>query len=101
MVLDNLKNRPDCYFYNENGVLLKGNAFDIIPTLPENVFDLIIIDPPYGLNIAEWDSDNSLPSDFPFSLKKLSKENCSLYIWTSIGEKSQPLVDWFALFKNH
>jgi site-specific DNA-methyltransferase (adenine-specific) len=32
-----------------------GNCFDILPKLNKKSFDAIIIDPPYGIGVADWD----------------------------------------------
>ena len=37
--------------------LLTGNSKELAKTLAENSVDSIITDPPYGMNIAEWDKD--------------------------------------------
>jgi site-specific DNA-methyltransferase (adenine-specific) len=44
-------------------------------SLPKNAFDLAIVDPPYGIDIAEWDSKENKPSKEYFNeLKRISKE---------------------------
>ena len=34
--------------------LLKGDCLEILPTLPDNSFDVILTDPPYGINAQEF-----------------------------------------------
>lgn len=40
---------------NEHYNVLEGNVFDILPTLHDKKFDLIISDGPYGITNFEWD----------------------------------------------
>ena len=37
-------------------ILLPGDCLEIVPTLPRESFDLILIDPPYGITACKWDS---------------------------------------------
>jgi hypothetical protein len=40
-----------------SGKLIEGPCEEVLPALPEGVFDCCITDPPYGLNVAPWDKD--------------------------------------------
>jgi site-specific DNA-methyltransferase (adenine-specific) len=43
---------------------------------PDNYFDLAIVDPPYGIDIAKWDTKNHIPNELYFNeLFRVSKEH--------------------------
>ena len=52
------KNR---YFETNNGILYCGDCLEIMEQLPDEVFNAIITDPPYGTMGYEW--DNNIPFD--------------------------------------
>jgi DNA modification methylase len=37
--------------------VIHGDCRDVMPLLPEGVFDACVCDPPYGLHVADWDQD--------------------------------------------
>ncbi len=39
----------------ESGVLFNGDCLDVMPGIEDNSVDLVLTDPPYGINKAEWD----------------------------------------------
>jgi site-specific DNA-methyltransferase (adenine-specific) len=44
-------------YYQDNYVTIyHGDCREILPTLPDNSVDLVLTDPPYGVDKAEWDS---------------------------------------------
>jgi len=86
------------YFHTENGVLLCGDCFDIIPNLPDEIIDLIIIDPPYLTTKETWDKKEVVNEFLSGQLFRIAKEHASLYVWCGIGEKSQSLIRWFPIF---
>lgn len=42
---------------NSQVELIYGDCRDVMPVLPDHVFDACICDPPYGLGMADWDRD--------------------------------------------
>ena len=52
--------------------IIHGDCMEYMATLPDKAFDLAIVDPPYGINIAEW--DKNIPSEKNFTdLFRVSK----------------------------
>jgi len=45
------------YFETENGILYCGDCLDIMKQLPENSIDLVLTDPPFGINHKNQDWD--------------------------------------------
>ena len=37
--------------------VVQGDCFELMKELPDKCFDLVLTDPPYGINKAEWDED--------------------------------------------
>ena len=58
-----------------------GDCYELIKLIDTNSIDLIVTDPPYGINYAEWDSlfDIKTLSDEWF---RVLKENGSLFVFT-------------------
>lgn len=53
--------------------IIHGDAYEILPTIPDKSFDAIIIDPPYGMGIDTWDT----PVDVAFfteQIKRIGRE---------------------------
>lgn len=69
-----------------------------LPKIPNETFDLIIIDPPYLTTSESWDQQEVVNETLAEELLRVAKPNCSLYVWCGIGEKSQSLIRWFPLF---
>ena len=76
---------------NENmlGKIFLGDVFEFLARLPDSCIDLAVIDPPYNLKVAHWDSFKSQKAflDFSFSwidalLPKL-KPTGSFYIFNT------------------
>ncbi len=88
-------------FDTPNFKLIKGNALEVLKTLPANSFDMIFADPPYKLsndgfsvqagkrvcvNKGEWDRSNGFDSDFQFQntwiaeCHRLLKPNGTIWI---------------------
>ena len=63
-----------------------------------NSVDLIIIDPPYLTTKEKWDNKEEVNLELSKQLFRIAKDNCSLYVWCGIGEKSQSLIRWFPMF---
>lgn len=90
--------------------LLKGNCLEILASLPEASFDVILTDPPYGMNAQEFgnsqgiggaigahfyqdgsDYFNEWAPKWIEAIKRVSKSQCHLYWFCDI--------DWFAWLK--
>ncbi|MHA1305302.1 MAG: DNA-methyltransferase [Candidatus Heimdallarchaeaceae archaeon] len=90
------------YFHTDSGVLLCGNCLRVMEKIPNDTIDLVIADPPYVKVVkADWDKKDIFTDDLIFMLKNLMKEHASIYIWCGIGEKSQPMIDWFLRLKKY
>lgn len=66
--------------------------------LPDNIVDLIVIDPPYIVTNEKWDKKEVVCEELSKELFRVAKNSCSLYVWCGIGEKSQSLIRWFPIF---
>lgn len=75
-----------CSMNNHKFQLLQGDAFNLLPTLPEKSFDLIFVDPPYFLGKDKWDISQGVEKDFDFHLnwiiecRRLLKDNGTIWI---------------------
>lgn len=78
--------------------LINGIWENELPKIDDNAVDLIIIDPPYLTTSEKWDKEECVNSQLSKELFRIAKDNCSLYIWCGIGEKSQSLIRWFPIF---
>ncbi|HUU87245.1 MAG TPA: site-specific DNA-methyltransferase [Candidatus Glassbacteria bacterium] len=81
--------------------LIHGTWQDELPKLQNNSIDLIILDPPYLTTKEKWDKDEVVNDELTSQLFRIAKENCSLYVWCGIGEKSQSLIRWFPIFSKN
>jgi len=78
----------------EYNKILLGDSYEILPTLPDKSFDAVIIDPPYGMGIDEWDK----PVDVVFfteQIKRIGREFYAVFgqmphirAWDRQAEKS-------------
>jgi hypothetical protein len=41
--------------------IINGDCFEVLKGFPDNSFDAIITDPPYGINLAKWDKVVDIP----------------------------------------
>jgi DNA modification methylase len=55
---------------------------EILPTLPDNSIDLIIIDPPYidVVNKSGWDREEQVNEELVSQLFRVAKDTCSIYV---------------------
>ncbi|MEK6881508.1 MAG: site-specific DNA-methyltransferase [Nanoarchaeota archaeon] len=72
-----------------------------IKLLDDEIIDLIIIDPPYLVTNEKWDKVEVVNELLSKELFRIAKNNCSLYVWCGIGEKSQSLIRWFPIFSKN
>ena len=49
----------------------KGDCLEVMPQMPDGCVDLVITDPPYGVNKAEWDT--GFPRDWFYLSMKFSR----------------------------
>jgi len=83
-------------------VLYNDDCYKILPTIPNESIDLIIIDPPYvGLVNEKWDKKDVVTDELAKHLYRILKPTGSFYCWCGIGEKSQTAIDWFLIFRKH
>jgi site-specific DNA-methyltransferase (adenine-specific) len=78
--------------------VLIGDCFDIIPTLPEKSFNLILTDPPYGLFDRGWDKKIRDWSVWWDLIENVSADNCSYIIFSAFPDCLdiiQPRKKWF------
>jgi DNA modification methylase len=69
------------YFKSELGVLYKGDAIEILKSLPDESVDLVIADPPYNSGI-EWDKkDDEWQFQWLEEVRRVMKEGASLYVF--------------------
>ena len=80
------------------GKIICGDCRKVMPKLPANSIDLIILDPPYLTTDEIWDKTEIITEGLIKELFRIAKPSCSLYCWCGIGEKSQSLIRWFPIF---
>ena len=89
--------------------IIQGDCLEVMKGIPDNSIDLIVTDPPYGLNFrSNWPSEikkkdfikNDKPEDLVPLIKKVipklvrvMKDNSELY-WFCGGGGSSPVLAW-------
>lgn len=79
-----------------NNVLI-GDCLNILPTLPESSFDLVLTDPPYGCFKRRWDEEIDWVAWWN-EIGRVSKPNCMYVIFSAFPhclKVIQPREDWF------
>ena len=66
-------------FKKGNIKIYNADCMEIMKGYEDNYFDLAIVDPPYGINIAEWDEIEMKPKDEYF--KELFRVSKNQIIW--------------------
>ena len=57
-----------------NVKLINADCMEIMKQYPDKYFDLAVVDPPYGIGIAEWDDIKDRPTEIYFNeLFRISK----------------------------
>jgi len=77
--LDNLQTKP-CTIHDvvcSTGLMHKisihnDDCLKALPNIPDNYYDLAICDPPYGINLADWDSETPKQKYFD-EIRRVSK----------------------------
>lgn len=54
---------------SEAGLLYCGDCLDIMKGIPDGAVDLVVTDPPYGVNVAEWDTQTPTQAFLSESLR--------------------------------
>ena len=62
------KTEPHLFYQHPNGAIYIGDSIRWLASLPEKSVDLIIADPPYNINKAEWDTFESQQAYVNWSL---------------------------------
>ena len=78
--------------------IILGDCLKVLPKIPNESVDLIILDPPYLTTKEQWDKKEIVNDELSNELFRVAKNSCSLYVWCGIGEKSQSLIRWFPIF---
>jgi len=50
--------------------IINGDCFEVLKNFPDNYFDAVITDPPYGINLSHWDKGVDIPL-FTSEVKRL------------------------------
>jgi site-specific DNA-methyltransferase (adenine-specific) len=67
-----------------NATLYCGDAFDILPTLPDGEIDSVVSDPPFGITAHHWDQAPPLPKMWELFEAK-SKQNANYVLFCAGG----------------
>jgi len=85
----------------ETNIVYQEDCIEGMKKIPSNSIDLVLTDPPYNLNKAEWDKEDIFNDKFIKELNRVIKESGSILVWCGIGEKSQSLIKWFPILSNY
>jgi len=99
---------------NTNQIIIKGDCLEVLPTLEVNTFDLLLSDPPYGMDFKSgWSKQNKIQNDkiedtislFENTLKlsvPLLKDNAHFYLFGNIDYMPQikPIIEKYLTLKN-
>jgi site-specific DNA-methyltransferase (adenine-specific) len=99
---------------NTNQIILLGDSVEILPTLEKNSFDLLLSDPPYGMDFKSgWNNQEKIANDkiedtitlFENVLREsvpLLKEDAHFYLFGNIDYLSEikPIIEKYLNLKN-
>jgi len=99
---------------NTNQVIILGDSTKVLPTLEKNTFDLLLTDPPYGMDFKSgWNDKDKIANDkikdtislFENILREsvpLLKDNAHFYIFGNIDFMSEikPIIEKYLNLKN-
>jgi site-specific DNA-methyltransferase (adenine-specific) len=99
---------------NTNQIILHGDSVEILPTLDENSFDLLLSDPPYGMDFKSgWSDKDKIANDkiedtitlFENVLREsvpLLKDDAQFYLFGNIEYISEirPIIEKYLNLKN-
>lgn len=80
--LEDLKERYP-YYEKKGVVLLNADTKELIKTVPNEVFDAIITDPPYGLSFAPYDESSYVFFALEEEFYRVAKPNTPFVFWWS------------------
>jgi site-specific DNA-methyltransferase (adenine-specific) len=75
------------YYKNDDAILYNGDSLEILKTIKTDSINLIHIDPPYNIHIAEWDKWETVEKYVEFmgaifqELDRVLKDNGTMYFW--------------------
>lgn len=87
-------------YTNKNGVtsvVYLMDCMELLKQIPDKYFDLAVVDPPYGINIAEW--DNITPSLEYFNLLTNSSINQVIWGGNYFTDKLKITESWICWYK--
>jgi DNA modification methylase len=101
-------------FINTNQIILHGDSVQILPTLDKNFFDLLLSDPPYGMDFKSgWSDKDKIANDkiedtitlFENVLREsvpLLKDDAHFYLFGNIEYISEirPIIEKYLNLKN-
>jgi DNA modification methylase len=101
-------------FINTNQIILHGDSVQILPTLDKNSFDLLLSDPPYGMDFKSgWSDKDKIANDkiedtitlFENVLREsvpLLKDDAHFYLFGNIEYISEirPIIEKYLNLKN-
>ena len=102
-----MRNVPMIYHETEHGTIYCGDCLDILPTLADKSIDLVLTDPPYGINLEyEGYQDTSenwyaLMNKFIPEAKRVGKmiimPSCKIYMMKWFYDNHPPdwLICWY------
>ncbi len=76
--------------------IYQGDCLEIIKDIPDKSIDLILTDPPYGINICEWDKPVNIELFYQLTIPKL-KENGYLVFFGQMPT----MTEWINSANNH
>ena len=99
---------------NTNQIILLGDSVEILPTLEKNSFDLLLSDPPYGMDFKSgWNNQEKIANDkiedtitlFENVLREsvpLLKEDAHFYLFGNIDylPEIKPIIEKYLNLKN-
>jgi DNA modification methylase len=99
---------------NENQIIIQGDSIQILPTLEKKTFDLLLSDPPYGMDFKSgWNNKEKIANDkiqdttilFENVLKEsvpLLKDDAHFYLFGNINfiGKIRPIIEKYLNLKN-
>ena len=99
---------------NTNQIIILGDSIQVLPTLENNSFDLLLSDPPYGMDFKSgWNNKEKIANDkikdtitlFENVLKKsvpLLKEDAHFYLFGNIDflPEIKPIIEKYLNLKN-
>jgi site-specific DNA-methyltransferase (adenine-specific) len=76
----------------EMGEIILGDCLEVMRGMADNTIDLVVADPPYGINMAEWDKD--MPIEWFGEILRLLKDTGAAYVFGDAVILSRFQVYW-------